>query len=205
MEDGASRPEDRRTGGTRSVGDDGGEVTDLALDGPGVEPIGVVPWPLLIRDRLRGRVADSDRYPWIVLATALFGLFGVGFTITILAISVTSMAEEFNSSSATLAWVVTGPMLAFAIFGALAGPPARGRWLEAVLLHLIDERSSRNPEDARARTRSALSDKARASHVSQGTPRRDGDPGERYRLEMIRLCIVTSSKFIRERGPTLPS
>ncbi|WP_195210563.1 MFS transporter [Actinomarinicola tropica] len=121
MEEGASEPQTGRTGGASRTTAEHGEATDLALDGPGVEPIGVVPWPLLLRDRLRGRVADSDRYPWIVLATALFGLFGVGFTITILAISVTSMAEEFDSSSATLAWVVTGPMLAFAIFGPAAG------------------------------------------------------------------------------------
>lgn len=99
----------------------GGNITDLALDAPGVEPDGVMPWPLLFRERIRSRAVSSDRYPWIVLATALFGLFTVGFTITILAVSVKTMAEDFDSTPATLAWVVTGPMLAFAVIGPAAG------------------------------------------------------------------------------------
>lgn len=70
---------------------------------------------------VRGRMAKSPRYPWLVLATALFGLFTVGFTITILAISVPRMAEEFNSVEATITWVVTGPMLAFAVVGPASG------------------------------------------------------------------------------------
>lgn len=70
---------------------------------------------------IRGRMAHSPRYPWLVLATALFGLFTVGFTITILAISVPRMAEEFNSVEATITWVVTGPMLAFAVVGPATG------------------------------------------------------------------------------------
>jgi EmrB/QacA subfamily drug resistance transporter len=98
-----------------------GHITDLALDAPGVEPEGAVPWPLLFRDRIRERVAGDERYPWIVLATALFGLFTVGFTITILAVSVKTMAEDFGSTPATLGWVVTGPMLAFAVVGPAAG------------------------------------------------------------------------------------
>lgn len=98
-----------------------GEATDLTLDAPGVDTLSTPPWALLMRDRMRQRMADSDRYAWIVLATALFGLFSVNFTITILAVSVPSMAEEFNSQTATLTWVVTGPMLAFAIFGPAAG------------------------------------------------------------------------------------
>lgn len=119
MDDGASAER-----GARGVTDRearGGNITDLALDAPGVEPEGSVPWPLIFRDRLRARAVRSDRYPWIVLATALFGLFTVGFTITILAVSVKTMAEDFGSTPATLAWVVTGPMLAFAVVGPAAG------------------------------------------------------------------------------------
>jgi EmrB/QacA subfamily drug resistance transporter len=95
--------------------------TDLTVDAPGVDSVSVVPWPLMIRDRFRERVATSERYPWIVLATALFGLFTVGFTITILAVSIPQMSEELGSSESTLTWVITGPMLAFAIFGPAAG------------------------------------------------------------------------------------
>ena len=42
----------------------------------------VVPWPLLLKHKVTERVEAHPRYPWIVLATALFGLFSVGFTIT---------------------------------------------------------------------------------------------------------------------------
>jgi EmrB/QacA subfamily drug resistance transporter len=75
----------------------------------------------MIRERVRRRVAQSERYPWIVLATALFGLFTVGFTITILAVSIPQMAGDLGAAEATLTWVITGPMLAFAIVGPAAG------------------------------------------------------------------------------------
>lgn len=121
VEDGAAHDEDGAGGVTTPRRGRGGDITDLALDAPGVEPDAVLPWPLLFRERIRTRATSSDRYRWIVLATALFGLFTVGFTITILAVSVKTMAEDFGSTPATLAWVVTGPMLAFAVIGPAAG------------------------------------------------------------------------------------
>jgi len=94
---------------------------DLVIEAPGIEPVSVVPWSLLMRDRVRGRMAASPRYPWLVLATALFGLFTVGFTITILAVSIPAIAEDLGATEATLTWVVTAPILAFAIVGPAAG------------------------------------------------------------------------------------
>ena len=81
----------------------------------------VVPWPLLLRERVVERMADSPRYPWIVLAVALFGLFSVGFTITILSVSIPRIAEEMGSDTSTVTWVVTGPLLAFAVVGPAMG------------------------------------------------------------------------------------
>ena len=75
----------------------------------------------MLRQRLHDKVSSSDRYPWIVVAAALFGLFTVGFTITILAVSIPRMADDMGSTTSTLTWVVTGPMLAFAIVGPAAG------------------------------------------------------------------------------------
>ncbi|HSL59407.1 MAG TPA: MFS transporter [Acidimicrobiales bacterium] len=109
----------RRAGGR--TGGSGDRAGALSLDAPGIEPVGVVPWPLLWRDRVRHRLERSERYPWIVLATALFGLFTVGFTITILAVSVPGIADDLGAAEATLTWVVTGPILAFAIVGPAAG------------------------------------------------------------------------------------
>lgn len=96
-------------------------ATDLTLEGPGVDSVSIVPWPLLFRERIHERLTERPTYPWIVLATALFGLFTVGFTITILAVSVPRMSDDFGAPEATLTWVITGPMLAFAIFGPAAG------------------------------------------------------------------------------------
>ena len=66
-------------------------------------------------------MADSPRYPWIVLAVALFGLFSVGFTITILSVSIPRIAEDLGSDTSTVTWVVTGPLLAFAVAGPAMG------------------------------------------------------------------------------------
>jgi EmrB/QacA subfamily drug resistance transporter len=123
VDDGARSDADEGAGGVTEsdTGRRRGDLTDLALDAPGVDPLGVLPWPAMLRQRLHARVVQSERYPWIVVAAALFGLFTVGFTITILAVSVPRMAGDLGSETATLTWVVTGPMLAFAIVGPAAG------------------------------------------------------------------------------------
>jgi MFS family permease len=56
-----------------------------------------------------------------VLGTALFGLFTVGFTITILAVSLSTIAGDLGTSETTLTWVITGPLLAFGIVGPASG------------------------------------------------------------------------------------
>ncbi|MET0903238.1 MAG: MFS transporter [Acidimicrobiales bacterium] len=94
---------------------------ELSIDAPGADEVGVVPWSLLLRERVVERMADSPRYPWIVLAVALFGLFSVGFTITILSVSIPRIADEMGSDTSTVTWVVTGPLLAFAVVGPAMG------------------------------------------------------------------------------------
>ena len=69
----------------------------------------------------RGEARTEARHPYVVLATALFGLFTVGFTITILAVSLNRIAGDLGSSKTTLTWAITGPMLAFGIVGPAAG------------------------------------------------------------------------------------
>jgi EmrB/QacA subfamily drug resistance transporter len=56
-----------------------------------------------------------------VLVTVLSGLFSVGFTITILAVSIPTIADDVGSSKDVLTWVVTGPLLAFGVLGPAAG------------------------------------------------------------------------------------
>ena len=94
---------------------------ELSIDAPGADEVGVVPWSLLLRERVVEKMADSPRYPWVVLSVALFGLFSVGFTITILSVSIPRIAEDLGSDTSTVTWVVTGPLLAFAVAGPAAG------------------------------------------------------------------------------------
>ena len=94
---------------------------ELSIDAPGADEVAVVPWPLLLRERVVERMAGSPKYPWMVLAVALFGLFSVGFTITILSVSIPRIADELGSDTSTITWVVTGPLLAFAVLGPAMG------------------------------------------------------------------------------------
>ena len=58
---------------------------------------------------------------WRILAVVLYGLFAVNVTVTILAVSIHRIADEFGTADATMTWVVTGPMLAFGVIGPLVG------------------------------------------------------------------------------------
>ncbi|HEV3225790.1 MAG TPA: MFS transporter [Acidimicrobiales bacterium] len=110
---------------------------DVAVDAPGAGEVQVIPWPLLLRRKVTDKVEASPRYPWIVLATALFGLFSVGFTITILSNSIPRIARDLHSSESTLTWVVTAPLLAFAVFGPAAGKLADLRGQRRVYLYSL--------------------------------------------------------------------
>lgn len=63
----------------------------------------------------------SRASPWTVLKVSLFGLFSVGFTITLLAVSLAGIAKDLDTSPVTLTWVITGPLLAFGVIGPIAG------------------------------------------------------------------------------------
>ena len=56
-----------------------------------------------------------------MLVVVLAGLFTVSFTITLLAVSLKSIAKDLHSSDTTLTWVITGPMLAFGVVGPALG------------------------------------------------------------------------------------
>lgn len=96
-------------------------LDELSIDAPGADEVSVFAWSILFRSRVIDKVQQSSKYPWLVLATVLFGLFSVGFTITILSVSIPRIATDLNSDESTLTWLVTGPILAFAVFGPTAG------------------------------------------------------------------------------------
>jgi EmrB/QacA subfamily drug resistance transporter len=99
----------------------GDHLDQLSIDAPGADEVSVVPWSILLAQQVRGRAEQSPAYPWVVLATVLLGLFSVGFTITILSVSIPRIAGDLGSDESTLTWLVTGPLLAFAVFGPGAG------------------------------------------------------------------------------------
>jgi MFS family permease len=92
---------------------------EMPIDAAGVDEVGVVAWPIVLRRRLADRVG-IDR-AWAVLWIVLAGLFTVSFTITILVVSLQSIAEDLDSSVAVLNWSITGPMLAFGVVGPAFG------------------------------------------------------------------------------------
>jgi EmrB/QacA subfamily drug resistance transporter len=110
------------------------EAGELAVDAPGADEVAVVPWPLLWRDRWQQRAASSERYPWVVLTATLFGLFAVGFTITVLSISIPDIARDLDTTTDVLTWVITGPILAYAVIGPVAGKLADLRGARRVYL-----------------------------------------------------------------------
>jgi EmrB/QacA subfamily drug resistance transporter len=57
----------------------------------------------------------------MVLTVSLVGLFSVGFSITVLAVSVPTIAADLGSPRSLITWVITGPLLAYAVFGPSAG------------------------------------------------------------------------------------
>lgn len=91
----------------------------LNVDSVGVDEVGVVPWPILLR-RWIGQRVPIDHH-WAVLTVVLSALFTVGFTITILVVSLGSIAEEFETSISVISWSITGPMLAFGVVGPAFG------------------------------------------------------------------------------------
>ena len=92
----------------------------LAFDSAGVDELGVVPWPILLRRRLRARIGIDPR--WAVLWVVLSGLFTTGFTITS---SGSARPRRSDSTPSTRLKVLTIGML----------PPSRMRtgsaWNEA--------------------------------------------------------------------------
>jgi len=75
------------------------------------------PW----RERLIGRLEARGSYPKWVLLAALSGMFATTFPITILTVSLASIAREFGTRETTMAWVIAAPMLVSAVALPLLG------------------------------------------------------------------------------------
>ena len=85
-----------------------------------IPPTGSPP-PAKRREALLARLEASGRYPTWVLLAALAGMFATSFPITILAVSLASIAGEFGADETTMAWVISAPMLLSAVTFPLLG------------------------------------------------------------------------------------
>ena len=77
----------------------------------------------MTRRRARGSNGSTraGRYPNWVLFAVLAGMFATSFPITILAVALGPIAEEFGVRETTIAWVITAPMLLSAVAFPLLG------------------------------------------------------------------------------------
>ena len=71
------------------------------------------------RRRLAARIGIDPR--WAVLWVVLSGLFTTGFTITLLVVSLSRIADQMHTTTTVLTWAITGPMLAFGVVGPAFG------------------------------------------------------------------------------------
>ena len=97
----------------------GADDSTLSFDSGGVDELGVIPWPILLRRRIAAKVGIPHR--WAVLWVVLSGLFTTGFTITLLVVSLEGIAADVNTTPSVLTWAITGPMLAFGVVGPAFG------------------------------------------------------------------------------------
>lgn len=78
-------------------------------------------WLLLLRHRVRGRALASSRHQWWILWTLLAGLFALNFTFTVFIVALPTVAGQFHTSEAVLAWTMVGPLLAYGLAAPLFG------------------------------------------------------------------------------------
>lgn len=91
----------------------------IAVEQGGVDEVSVVPWTLMVPRRIARRVGLTRR--WATLLVVLTGLFTTSSTITVLVVSLETIAKDLNSSVTVLNWSITGPMLAFGVVGPAYG------------------------------------------------------------------------------------
>ena len=91
----------------------------ITFEQGGVDEVSVVPWTLMIPRKIARKVGITRK--WATLFVVLAGLFTTSSTITILVVSLDTIAKDLNSSVSVLNWSITGPMLAFGVVGPAYG------------------------------------------------------------------------------------
>ena len=91
----------------------------ITLEQVGVDEISVVPWTLMVPRRIARKVGLTRK--WATLIVVLAGLFTTSSTITVLVVSLETIAKDLDTTVTVLNWSITGPMLAFGVVGPAYG------------------------------------------------------------------------------------
>ena len=91
----------------------------ITVEQGGVDEISVVPWTQMIPRRVARKVGLTRK--WATFIVVLAGLFTTSSTITVLVVSLETIARDLNSTVSVLNWSITGPMLAFGVVGPAYG------------------------------------------------------------------------------------
>ena len=93
---------------------------DLTVfDAGGVDEVSVVPWSLLLRQKIIQSVGVSRRKATLVVLLSC--VFTVSFMITLLVVSLKTVADDLGSTTSIISWAITAPMLAFGVVGPAFG------------------------------------------------------------------------------------
>ena len=89
------------------------------IDSGGVDEISVIPWSQLMKHRIKTRARLTHRKA--TLGILLASVFTVSFTITLLVVSLKTVADDLGSTVSMMSWTITGPLLAFGVVGPAFG------------------------------------------------------------------------------------
>ena len=89
------------------------------IDSGGVDEISVIPWGSLLKRRVTSRVSMTHRKA--TLGVLLASVFTVSFTITLLVVSLKTVADDLGSTVSIMSWTITAPLLAFGVVGPAFG------------------------------------------------------------------------------------
>ena len=67
------------------------------------------------RAEVQERLSAAGSYPRWVLLTALAGMFATTFPVTLLAVSLSTIADDFGVSETLISWVISAPLLGSAV------------------------------------------------------------------------------------------
>ena len=91
----------------------------IAIEQGGVDEVSVVPWTMMFPRKVARKMGITRK--WATLFVVLAGLMATSSTITVLVVSLQTIATDLGSSVTVLNWSITGPMLAFGVVGPAYG------------------------------------------------------------------------------------